>query len=172
MADYFSPTVIRPDIPDSDMTPLERLLLTSIFGSEPHEDRLYFFSEQSPNDMPDFEVRELRAALLASKGTKSRAATFVSGQLKKAGRADDEIYLDMSIISWELLFQDIVRRSSTLKYVTAVSAWTCSKMRPDGFGGMAVLITAKRILGKSTEDLIVDFLNKVDPKHLLDEGAS
>jgi hypothetical protein len=31
-------------------------------------------------------------------------------------------------------------------------------MRPDGFGGMAVLITADAIVGKSTSDLLEDFL--------------
>jgi hypothetical protein len=31
-------------------------------------------------------------------------------------------------------------------------------MRPDGFGGMAVLITRDAIVGKSTNDLIEDFL--------------
>ncbi len=54
--------------------------------------------------------------------------------------------------------QDIVRRSTTLRYVTAVSSFSCSKMRPDGFGGMAVLITADRIVGKSTSDILEDFL--------------
>jgi hypothetical protein len=29
-----------------------------------------------------------------------------------------------------------------VRYVTAVTAFTCSKMRHDGFGGMAMLITA------------------------------
>ena len=31
-------------------------------------------------------------------------------------------------------------------------------MRPDGFGGMAVLITADAIVGKSTNDILEDFL--------------
>jgi galactokinase len=60
-----------------------------------------------------------------------------------------------------------VRRSATLRYVTAVSAFTCSRMRPDGFGGMAVLITADAVIGKSTNDIIGDFLNEAG----LDAGA-
>jgi len=35
-------------------------------------------------------------------------------------------------------------------------------MRPDGFGGMAVLITADAILGKSTNDILEDFLAEND----------
>jgi hypothetical protein len=34
MADYYSPTVIQQTIPDADMTPLERLILSNIFDSE------------------------------------------------------------------------------------------------------------------------------------------
>ena len=61
------------------------------------------------------------------------------------------------------MFQDIVRRSHTLRYITAVSAFTCSKMRPDGWGGMAVLITPSEVMGKSTGDIIEDFLNEAVP---------
>ena len=71
---------------------------------------------------------------------------------------DTEIEIDFSGTSWEFIFQDIVRRSATLRYVTAVTSFTCSKMRPDGFGGMAVLITADAIVGKSTNDILEDFL--------------
>ena len=49
-------------------------------------------------------------------------------------------------------------RSPTLRYVTAITSFDCSKMRPDGFGGMAVLISADRIFSKCTHDLIAEFL--------------
>ena len=61
-------------------------------------------------------------------------------------------------MGWECLLQDIVRRSPTLRYVTAIASFDCSKIRPGGFGGMAVLITADRIIGKSTHDLLQEFL--------------
>jgi hypothetical protein len=56
-----------------------------------------------------------------------------------------------------------VRRSATLRYVIAVTSFTCSKMRPDGWGGMAVLITPSAVMGKSTADVIEDFLNEAVP---------
>ena len=59
--------------------------------------------------------------------------------------------------------QDIVKRSSTLAYVTAVSSFTCSRMRPDGFGGAAVLISADEIMDKSTSDLLEEFIEHVAP---------
>lgn len=63
-----------------------------------------------------------------------------------------------------------MRRSPTLDNVTVISAFTCSKMRPDGFGGMAVLITADAIKGKSTNDLLEDFLAEAEPGGKADAG--
>src|SRR5216684_4427044 len=40
-------------------------------------------------------------------------------------------YLDLSGSSWEFFLQDIVRRSKTLTYISVVTSFTCSKMRPD-----------------------------------------
>jgi hypothetical protein len=41
-------------------------------------------------------------------------------------------------------------------------AITCSKMAPDGFGGMVVLITADAVLGKSTEDMLCDLMDQAE----------
>ena len=57
-----------------------------------------------------------------------------------------------------------MRRSSTLKYVSAVSSFTCSRMRADGFGGAVVVITVNAILGKSTNDLLEEFIEQVAPR--------
>ena len=51
MADYHSPTVVQPAILNTDMTALERLLLTHIFESAPDGDGLYFFAETSPRTL-------------------------------------------------------------------------------------------------------------------------
>lgn len=53
-----------------------------------------------------------------------------------------------------------MKRSQALSYISVVAAFTCNRMRPDGFGGMAVLITAEAIRGKSTNDLIEEFLSE------------
>jgi len=76
---------------------------------------------------------------------------------------DGHLDLDLSETSWEFIAQDIVRRSSTLRYVSAVSSFTCSRMRPDGFGGAVVVISADAILGKSTNDLLEEFIEQVAP---------
>jgi hypothetical protein len=162
MADYSSPTVIRQTIPNADITSLERLLLTQIFSAERSGDGLYFFADERPADMIRVSRAELEAALAGSALADSEVDTHVAAQFAKARKEAGEIELDLSGASWEFILQDIVRRSSTLRYVTAITSFTRSKMRPDGFGGMAVLITADAIKGKSTCDVPEDFLLEME----------
>ncbi len=163
MTDYFSPTVIQPAIPVADITPLERLLLSHIFQVEASADGLYFYEDEGPASTIWLDRADIDGALAQSPTTtESTAAGFVMEQLARVPADNVEIELHLSATSWEFIFQDIVRRSRSLRYVTAVSSFTCSKMRPDGFGGMAVLITANAIVGKSTNDIIADFLAEAD----------
>jgi hypothetical protein len=158
MADYFEQTVIQQTIPDADMTPLERLLLSRIFECEPDHDGWYFFADESPSTMIFATRAELEAALSAAPDPDSAAHRYVGEQLAELDADDTEVELDLSGTSWEFFLQDIVKRSKTLRYVSVLAAFTCSRMRPDGFGGMAILITPDTIVGKSTNDLIEDFL--------------
>jgi hypothetical protein len=158
MADYFTPTVIQPAIPLADITPLERLLLSHVFNAEPDGEGLYFYADEGPADMVWLDRAPIETALAQS--LPSTATTFVADLLARVPVDNVEIELDFSDRYWESILQDIVCRSATLRYVTAVSAFTCSKMRPDGFGGMAVLITGSDVMGKSTNDIIQDFLNE------------
>ena len=159
MADYYSTTVIQPTIPEADMTSLEHLLLTQIFSSSADRNGVYFYAEEGPVDFVALNRVEIETAIAASNGAAGTAATCVAECLSRFPPEQTEIDLDLSGTStWEFIFQDIVRRSPTLRHVTAVASFGCSKMRPDGFGGMAVLITADRILAKSTHDLIAEFL--------------
>ena len=158
MADYFTPTVIQQTIPATDITPLERLVLGHIFTAQPVGEELYFYADESPAVMALLGRAELAAALAVSETFTSSLNAYVGERLPSFPIDEEIIDLDLSGTSWEFIFQDIVRRSKSLRYVTAVSSFTCSKMRPDGFGGMAVLITATAIMGKSTNDLLEDFL--------------
>lgn len=158
MADYFEQTVVQQTIPTADMTPLERLLLSRIFECEPNGDGWYFFAKQSPSTMIFATRAELEAAIVSSPDIESAAHLYVSEKLAAADANATEMDLDLSSTAWEFFFQDIVKRSTTLAYVGVVAAFTCSNMRPDGFGGMAILITRDAIVGKSTNDLLTDFL--------------
>lgn len=63
MADYFEQTVIQQCIPETDMTPLERLLLSRIFESERDGEAWYFFAEDNPCTMIHATRAELVEAL-------------------------------------------------------------------------------------------------------------
>jgi hypothetical protein len=167
MADYVSHIVIQPTIPEADMTPLERLLLSLIFEAERDRDGWYFFSELGPTDITAVGRAALEAALAASEPDAANTSNAFAGKLlanlTDEGRQHEHLDIDLSETSWESILQDIVRRSSTLRYVSAVSSFTCSRMRPDGFGGAVVVISADAILGKSTTELLEEFIDQVAP---------
>lgn len=158
MADYFQQTVVQQTIPDADMTPIERLLLSRIFDCERDSEGWYFFSSEGPSDMVFATRAEIEDALAASSDADSTAYSCAADLLARFEPSAAGIDLDLSGTSWEFFLQDIVKRSKSLRYVSVVAAFTCSKMRSDGFGGMAVLITPDAIVGKSTNDLLEDFL--------------
>ncbi len=161
MADYYTQTVFQENIPNADMTPLEFLLLSNIFESEPDGDETYFFSETGANDFVWVNKSELKKALDASCDSDSQVRRVVEDQLEAADPGDEEIELDMSATSWEFIVQDIVRRSATLRYISVSAAFTCSKMRSDGFGGMAVFVTAEKIKWFSTTEFLTDCLAEI-----------
>ena len=61
--------------------------------------------------------------------------------------------LHLSVDGYAFILQDIVRRSESLSHVSVTAAFTCSRMCPGGFGGMAMLVT-KEIISKSTNGLL------------------
>ncbi|GAN82131.1 hypothetical protein [Acidocella aminolytica] len=156
MADYFSPTVIPEIIPNADMTKLELLLLSQMFDADSDGDGTYFHSWQGPSDLIWVDRAELITALDATRGNKSQVYHYVEEKLKNATSDDGTIELDMSGLSWEVILQDIVRRSAKRRYITVTTAFMCSKMRADGFGGMALFITADAIKGCSTTEFLSD----------------
>lgn len=158
MADYFSPTVIPEIIPNADMTKLELLLLSHMFDADSDGDGTYFHSWQGPSDLILVNRAELSAALDTARGSDSQVRAYVEEKLKSVAADDDTIELDMSGVSWEVILQDVVRRSTKLRYITVTTAFTCSKMRADGFGGMALFITANAIKACSTTEFLSDCL--------------
>ncbi len=158
MVDYFSPTVIPEIIPNADMTKLELLLLSHMFDADSDGDGTYFHSWQGPSDLIWVDHAELVAALDEARGSDSQVRGYVEKKLKNATSDDDTIELDMSGMPWEVILQDIVRRSAKLRYITVTTAFTCSKMRDDGFGGMALFITADAIKACSTTEFLSDCL--------------
>ena len=156
MSDYFSPTVVRTTIPLADMTPLELLLLKSAFSSEPDGDGLYFYAGDRVTCEFRLPVAEIRDALSRSADRPTPTAKWIEEDLNELG--DGASYMAIDLSDWDCLFQDIVRRSPSLSRVVVASAWTCSKMDRDGFGGMAMVITADAVTMRSTDALIDEMI--------------
>ena len=164
MADYHSPTVVQPDIPAVDMTPLERLILDLVFDVENSEGRIYYHSWCGPSDVVTSSVDDLRTAWAASRDHgQSSIGDHVTGLLsrydKDCNDPPDDIDVDLTDpdVGWDRIFQDIVRRSATIDAIVVTTAFTCTKMRPDGFGGSVMLITADAIRYRSTTDILEEF---------------
>lgn len=160
MADYYTPTVIEPVIPLTAMLPIERLFLARVFSEEVREDTAYFYSDEGASDLIQLDAGVIRAELDAVSAGTSRLIKHLLEHYEEAISSDDEIELDMCGDLWADVLQDIVRRSPELDHLTVTMAYTCTKMRPDGFGGLAMLITANSIRWESTSTLFDRFYNE------------
>ena len=177
MADYHFPTVVMPHVPFRDVTALEALLLPLIFDESAEDDGSYFHSWCGPSDTITVEIDELREALEESKDVEARITGYVTTLLAaheaipEEDRPDD---LDIDLTAgpgWDALFQDIVRRSSTLDEIVVTAAFTCTKMRPDGFGGSVMRITADTIQYASTVDMLETMWNAPAPSAPVEDGG-
>lgn len=168
MADYHSPTVVQPNIPAADITPLERLILGLVFDAEDEEDGVYFHSWCGPSDFVSLSVEDLRAAVEVSREVgessigKHVGALLARYDVEAGDDPADDIDVDLTEgdSGWDRMFQDIVRRSAAVGEIVVTTAFTCTKMRPDGFGGSVMLITADAIRYRSTTDMLEEFSNE------------
>ena len=166
MADYYSPFVISPPAPFADITPLEYLLLTHMLQSEEREDGLYLFCERDVECMPAVRAGELRQAYAGSFGVESSILSAVQLWLEEIIATEDDDDTDFDLDAhlehspYLMMLQDITRRSKAVTYFTLSGAYTCTKMRADGFGGWAALIYADDIRMQSTNDLLETFINE------------
>lgn len=168
MPDYHSPTVVQPAVPLADASPFELLLLHVMFeaGTE-DETSLDLASEYGIDHWPSIAAAELRQAIAESDGYSSQVMPLVEKYLDGLGAVADEedVILDLVTMVEEpthlVILQDIVRRSASIPWFTCVTAYTCTKMNSDGFGGRAALVAADLIRNRSTDDLIEEFIGEV-----------
>jgi hypothetical protein len=156
MANYRSPTVVQQVIAKRDMTELELLILTQVFDADIEGDAVYLCTSESPCDTIWVAADALRAALDDPRAKGSTALAALLDRHRDTLLGDEEVEIDTSCGWWESVLQDIVRRSDTLDHISVMTSFTCDKMRPDGFGGIATLITAVKIRGKSTEEIMAE----------------
>jgi hypothetical protein len=169
MPDYHSPTVVQPAIPLGDLSPLERLLLTHMLNSKIDDlaQTLFAYSEFGAVHRPVIVIGQLRRAFEQSRGYASQILAHIAGLIDNTSRLDDgeqfELDVDDELDSnpFLLILQDIVRRSPRVTWFSVLTSYTCSRMEPDGFGGSATLVSADRILHRSTDDLLEEFVGEV-----------
>ena len=156
MADYYSQCVVSPTLPLADLTAAEQLVLRTIFDSEVDGDELYLFAEIGRNSMIDLERPDMLAALAGTDGA-SAATRLLSKAV--AGLPDGEGTAEIDLDDeWIEILQEIVRRSNALSFIAIETGFNCSKMRSDGFGGAAIVITADTVDTMSTSQFIDETL--------------
>lgn len=162
MADYYFPTVIRPSIPLAAITPLEHALLCRMFEHESDGDTLYFFSSEGTSSTVCLDAADVKAMLADEIIAEDSVAAFVRDRLAEADPNEAELELDLSDFDETRIFQQIVRRCADLDHVVIISAWTCTRMRPDGFGGCVTVVTTDAILSSSTGEMEAHLLDRAD----------
>lgn len=172
MADYYTPTVVDPTIPLAAILPIERLFLAQVFSEEVNHEAAYYFSDDGPCDLISLAAADVRAALDAATPETSRLAQKLIDEQPDAILGEEDIDLDMCGDLWPDVLQDIVRRSPDLDHLTVTMAFTCSKMRPDGFGGLAMLITGQTIRSESTHTLFDRFYTEAAANGEIRHGDS
>jgi hypothetical protein len=172
MADYYTPTVVDPMIPLAAMLPIERLFLAQVFDEELTSEAAYYCSEDGARDLISLPAAEVRTALDAATHETSRIAQKLIDEKADAILGEDDIDLDNCGDLWPEVLQDIIRRSPDLDHLTVTMAFTCSKMRPDGFGGLAMLITANTIRSESTHTLFDRFYSEAATNGEISHGNS
>ena len=125
MADYYTPTVITPDIPVQDISQTNLEILKSVYEWEMHDENIYFFSQEGR-----------RASI---------PVTDDEGHEGEIEIEDDDVCK---------ILQDVVKGSDTINQINIISSFTCNKMRPDGFGGGVVVITQDDVRSFSTDRFI------------------
>lgn len=158
MADYYTPTVIVPNIPVSELTSFEKYILEQYFDSEVSEGTIYFKQRDIVYGDSSHRVGLLRAILdeyNPEVNSQSREIwdLIVDNELSE----DMLIPIDLNEDYLVKLLEGVVERSKVLKRIDIVQSYMCSKMRSDGFGGKRIIIT------KDSTDII-------DTNDLSDEG--
>jgi hypothetical protein len=121
---------------------------------------------------------DLRTALEASRNVESRFTDHITGLLDQFDATDEiergsniEIDLTTQIGGWPEVLQDVLRRSDAIEEIVVWAAFTCSKMRADGFGGSVMRITKAAIQYSSTTDMLERMWNEQPVQPTTESGG-
>jgi hypothetical protein len=153
MAEYIHPTVVTPPLPADAISLLEVLVLTQMYDWEHRGDRLYFFNKTGRPSAIELQVAEIARLIEAAPEDAGRLPDFLRTLLASLKPEDTVFEVDVTEGLDVRIFQDILRRCKDIDHIMVTSAWTCSRMKEDGFGGAVTVITAGQALTKTTTDL-------------------
>jgi hypothetical protein len=162
MTSYYTDVVISPAIPLADMTPLERLYLSTAFEEEiPEAGGLasYGAPENGIANIGIVGRADLAAAIAQSRALDCGLVSIFERLLEAAAEAEEiDFDLDDLDTQYTLVLQAIVRRSANIDRFIVYHAFSCGKLRMNGFGGAVDLIEADRIESWSTDEQVRQWL--------------
>ncbi|NTE68105.1 hypothetical protein G6M85_21100 [Agrobacterium tumefaciens] len=154
-----------PPIPLSDITPLEKLVLTHVLECSETEAGVVLFTDFGPTNpisvkreplLEAYRTSALQANSALNDFIASRVVALLHGP---ADNVDAEVMIDIDLseFPWQFVVQDIVARSPNISEVTVIQWMNHPSQRPDTYGASVSLITAKAIHHATSEDLLSRF---------------
>nr|WP_172690938.1 hypothetical protein [Agrobacterium tomkonis]ASK47349.1 hypothetical protein [Agrobacterium tomkonis] len=118
MGDLETTIVIDPAIPLTDITELERLVLSSVFDAGEVDNALLLYTDSGAALTFSLAAGDLSVAYETSRRSpKSELNRIVAECWRDQIDGRDRIEIDLRPSSWEFILQDIVARSETLSEV-------------------------------------------------------
>jgi len=165
MSDTYNPTSVTPAIPVNLLSPLEKEILTAVFGHEIENEgdhaRMFFYENERPSyffDGPhDLDIEYIKEALSASSGFDSRLNDLIKANLENP---EEELDLENHIGD---IFQDIIRRSENIHAITILTSFGNEKIQNNGgnlSGGAVFFITKDAQEFVSTDHVVKNLLAK------------
>ena len=182
MADYYSQCIVQPSLPAWLVDKADRLALEGLgYTFEEDVDGWYLFAAEgensaacgiNPNDWLEvfdevYPVGVERPAWMVMLATHLNAAIDRDPGLRDMIAADWDLDWTAVPLSAADIFFDLLNKPANagaleVKEITIEGSFSCSKPRPDGFGGWAEQITAKRIRYDSTTEILERWANEAE----------
>ncbi|MBP2449807.1 hypothetical protein [Rhizobium leguminosarum] len=161
MEDFHTATAVVPEIPASDLTLLERLVLSLAMDAVEGSDGVSFHSFEGARDIVSIDPDDLRSAWVASQAIDSRLNAAVANVLAAfdaTDEADRTSYVDIHLTDGPVgiaeILQDIVRRSLRIRELVLIRSFIGTRIGFDGYGGSVTRITADALQHSSTDDML------------------
>jgi len=152
-----------PALPSTDVTPLEKLILSKVLDCVETDEGFELYTDDGPMNPVVVTQRELSEALDASdQAVNSLLRIFLKGRVIPAHPVENPdsettIFIDLSEFPWQFIVQDVIKRSPTARELVVIQWINEVTQRPDSFGAGVSLITEHGIFHATSEDLLGDF---------------